>query len=125
MNVDLKIVDWAANVAALQNGEGGWNVTTTGICSPAILGPHMWQNVIYNRTQVKDNVILDNAYAKYFSSPKLADRIAAWKEIEREVLDGAYLIKVSDRGSIRAVSDRAKGLRPYNINLFWDVWLDK
>ena len=34
------------------------------------------------------------------------------------------MIKVSDRGSNRAIADELKGFREFNINLFWDMWLD-
>lgn len=125
MKVKLDITDWTTNASNLQSGNGGWNVSTTSFCSNPILGPQQWQTMIYNFPHVADNKLLDDAYAKFYSSLDLADRVAAWKEIEAEVLGGAYMIKVSDRGSNRALADELKGFREFNINLFWDMWLDR
>lgn len=125
MKVKLDITDWTTNASNLQSGNGGWNVSTTSFCSNPILGPQQWQTMIYNFPHIADNKLLDDAYAKFYSSLELADRVAAWKDIEAEVLGGAYMIKVSDRGSNRALSDELKGFREFNINLFWDMWLDR
>lgn len=125
MNVKLDVTDWTTNASNLQSGNGGWNVSTTSFCSNPILGPQQWKTMIYNFPHIEGNDKLDTAYAKFYSSLELADRVAAWKDIEAEVLDGAYMIKVSDRGSNRALSKDLKGFRPYNINTFWDMWLDR
>ncbi|MGR3425053.1 MAG: ABC transporter substrate-binding protein [Sagittula sp.] len=125
MNVKLDVTDWTTNASNLQSGNGGWNVSTTSFCSNPILGPQQWETMIYNFPHIEGNDKLDTAYAKFYSSLELEDRVAAWKDIEAEVLEGAYMIKVSDRGSNRALSDDLKGFRPYNINIFWDMWLDR
>ncbi|MWB78387.1 ABC transporter substrate-binding protein [Pseudooceanicola sp. 216_PA32_1] len=125
MNVKLDVTDWTTNASNLQSGNGGWNVSTTSFCSNPILGPQQWETMIYNFPHIENNEKLDTAYAKFYSSLDLPDRVAAWKDIEAEVLDGAYMIKVSDRGSNRALSTDLKGFRPYNINIFWDMWLDR
>jgi len=125
MNVKVDITDWTTNASNLQSGNGGWNVSTTSFCSNPILGPQQWETMIYNFPHIENNKVLDDAYAKFYSSLDLADRVAAWKDIEAEVLEGAYMIKVSDRGSNRAVADDLKGFREFNINLFWDMWLDR
>lgn len=125
MNVKLDVTDWTTNASNLQSGNGGWNVSTTSFCSNPILGPQQWETMIYNFPHIENNEKLDTAYAKFYSSLALPDRVAAWKDIEAEVLGGAYMIKVSDRGSNRALSTDLKGFRPYNINTFWDMWLDR
>ncbi len=124
MNVQLDITDWTTNASNMQSGEGGWNVSTTSFCSNPILGPQQWETMIYNFPHIQDNQVLDDAFATFYSSLELEDRVAAWKIIEAEVLEGAYMIKVSDRGSNRAIADELKGFREFNINLFWDMWLD-
>ncbi|MGE0311459.1 MAG: ABC transporter substrate-binding protein [Lautropia sp.] len=124
MKVKVDITDWTTNASNLQSGKGGWNLSSTSFCSNPLLGPQQWQTMIYNFPHVKDNAKLDAAYAKFNTSLKLEDRVAAWKDIEAEVLDGAYMIKVSDRGSNRAKSVKLKGSDPYYINLFWDKWLE-
>ena len=125
MKVKLDITDWTTNASNMQSGKGGWNVSTTSFCSNPILGPQQWETMIYNFPHIENNKTLDDAYATFYSSLKLEDRVAAWKNIEAEVLEGAYMIKVSDRGSNRALANDLKGFRPYNINIFWGMWLDR
>ncbi|OWU86682.1 peptide ABC transporter substrate-binding protein [Oceanicola sp. 22II-s10i] len=125
MTVKVDITDWTTNASNLQSGGGGWNVSTTGFCSNALLGPQQWQTMIYNFPHIEGNTVLDDAYTKFYASMDLADRQAAWQTIEAEVLEGAYMIKVSDRGSNRAIADDLKGFREFNMNIFWDVWLDR
>ena len=125
MKVKVDITDWTTNASNLQSGNGGWNVSTTSFCSNPILGPQQWQTMIYNFPHIENNKVLDDAFAKFYGSLDLKDRVAAWKDIEAEVLEGAYMIKVSDRGSNRAISNDLKGFREFNINLFWDMWLDR
>ena len=124
MTVRIDITDWTTNASNLQEGTGGWNVSTTSFCSNPLLGPQQWQTMIYNFPHVEDDQVLDDAYAKFYASLDLADRKDAWLTIEQRVLDQAYMIKVADRGSNRAYnSDRLQGFRPYYLNHFWDVWL--
>lgn len=125
MNVRIDVTDWTTNASNMQSGNGGWNVSTTSFCSNPILGPQQWQTMIYNFPHVKDTQVLDENYKVFYSSLELEDRVAAWKNIEAEVLENAYMIKVSNRGLNRAISDDVKNFSGYYINMFWDVWLDK
>src|SRR3546814_18095730 len=108
MKVDVDIVDWTTNAANMQKVTGGWNVSTTGFCSNPLLGPQQWKTMIYNFPHVKDDKILDDAYAKFFTSLDLQDRKDAWLTIEKRVFDQAYMIKVSDRGAVKAYNKAKK-----------------
>lgn len=122
--VKIDITDWTTNASNMQKGTGGWNVSTTSFCSNPLLGPQQWQTMIYNFPHVEGDVVLDDAYAKFYTSLDFADRKAAWSTIEDDVLKNAYMIKVQDRGSNRAYNaDKVKGFRDYYMNHFWDVWL--
>src|SRR3546814_16790249 len=82
-------------------GTGGWNLSTTGCCSNPLLGPQQWKTMIYNFPHVKDDKILDDAYAKFFTSLDLQYRKDAWLTIEQRLFEQAYMIKVSDRGAVK------------------------
>lgn len=123
VNVEVQTLDWVTNSNNMQRGTGGWNISTTGFCSQPLLGPQQWRPMIYNFSQIKGDTKLDDAYNRFFTSPKLADRQAAWKEAETHVLQSAYFIKVSDMGQIRAFNKKVVGLRPYYLVRFWDVSL--
>lgn len=124
MNVKIDITDWTTNASNLQTGKGNWNVSTTSFCSNPILGPQQWQSMIYNFPHVKDDKVLDDAYATFYKTPDLPGRKAAWLDIEQRVLDEAYMIKVADRGNVQVINTRkVGGFRPYYMNHFWNVWL--
>lgn len=125
MNVRIDVTDWTTNASNMQSGNGGWNVSTTSFCSNPLLGPQQWQTMIYNFPHVKDTAVLDQNYETFYSSLDIEDRVAAWKNIEAEVLSNAYMIKVSNRGLNRAISDNVKNFGDYYINIFWDVWLEE
>lgn len=125
MNVRIDVTDWTTNASNMQSGNGGWNVSTTSFCSNPLLGPQQWQTMIYNFPHVKDTAVLDQNYEAFYSSLDIKDRVAAWKNIEAEVLSNAYMIKVSNRGLNRAISDNVKNFSDYYINIFWDVWLEE
>jgi peptide/nickel transport system substrate-binding protein len=123
MNADVDIVDWTTNASNMQRGTGTWNVSTTGFCSQPLLGPQQWRVMVYTFPQVKGDAALDAAYAKFTTSPGLADRKAAWLDIEKRVLDQAYMIKVADLGGLRGYDAKVQGLTPYFFARFWNVEL--
>src|SRR3546814_15963311 len=93
-------------------GTGGWNLSTTGCCSNPLLGPQQWKTMIYNFPHVKDDKILDDAYAKFFTSLDLQDRKDAWLTIEQRVFDQAYMLKASARGAVKAYNKAKIGSAP-------------
>ncbi len=123
MNADVQVVDWTTNASNMQRGTGNWNVSTTGFCSQPLLGPQQWKVMVYTFPQVKGDAVLDAAYAKFLSSPDVADRKAAWQDIEKRVLDQAYMIKVADLGGLRGYDAKVENLTPYFFVRYWNVWL--
>lgn len=122
MNAAVDVVDWTTNASNMQRGTGTWNVSTTGFCSNPLLGPQAWRNMFYNFPQVKDDKVLDAAYDKFYTSFELKPRQEAWAEIEKRVLEQAYMIKIADTGTLRAYnSKRVDGFSPYYLVRFWDV----
>nr|WP_247501352.1 ABC transporter substrate-binding protein [Bradyrhizobium sp. 1] len=124
MNVAVDIVDWTTNASNMQRGTGVWNVSTTGYCSNPLLGPQQWKVMIYTFPHVKDDQVLDTAYDKFYASLDPKQRIAAWADIEKRVLDQAYMIKIADMGTMRSFNAaKVANFEPYYIVHFWDVWL--
>lgn len=122
MNVAVDVVDWTTNASNMQRGTGTWNVSTTGFCSNPLLGPQQWKVMFYTFPHVQGDDVLDGAYDRFYTSldPKL--RIAAWADIEKRVLDQAYMIKIGDIGAIRAVNTKkVDGFVPYYLPRFWNV----
>lgn len=124
MNVKVDVVDWTTNASNMQRGTGTWNVSTTGFCSNPLLGPQAWRSVLYTFTQLKEEPVMDAAYDKVFASSDPKARQAAWGEIEKQVLDQAYMIKIADIGSLRAVNTKkVEGFSGYYLPTFWNVYL--
>lgn len=125
MNVKVDIVDWTTNATNMQRGTGTWNVSSTGFCSNPLLGPQAWRSVIYTFAQLKGGEpVMDAAYDKIFASADLKVRAEAWGEIEKRVLDQAYMIKIADVGSLRAANTKkVEGFSSYYLPVFWNVGL--
>ena len=104
MNVEVKMVDWTTNSNDMVRGTGGWNISTTGFCSGPLLGPQQWRPLLVGFPHLKDETIIDEAYKKFYASPSLDDRKAAWLTIEKRMLEQAYMIKVADLATVRAYS---------------------
>ena len=122
MNVAVDVTDWTTNASNMQRGTGTWNVSTTGYCSNPLLGPQQWRTMFYTFPQVKGDTALDAAYDKFYTSLDPAKRKEAWADIEKRVMEQAYMIKIADMGSLRAYNNKkVEGFEPYYLVRFWDV----
>ena len=111
MNVKVEIVDWTTNASNMQRGTGDWNVSTTASARP-LLGPQQWRPMIYTFPQVEGHkgwtrptTILHLARRRR-TQGRLAD------SIQKEVLDGAYMIKIADAAGSTAI---ARSSRPERL----------
>jgi peptide/nickel transport system substrate-binding protein len=122
VNAVVDVVDWTTNASNMQRGTGGWNVSTTGYCSNPLLGPQQWRVMFYTFPHVKDDKVLDAAYDKFYTSLDLELRKQAWADIEKRVLEQAYMIKIADMGNMRAYnSKKVDNFSSYYLVRFWDV----
>jgi peptide/nickel transport system substrate-binding protein len=124
MNTEVQVVDWLANLTNLRRGTGNWNVTSTGFCTQPLMGPQQWRAQIYGYPHIRDREGLDEAYRRLFASPGFALRQTAWRQIETQLLDQAYFIKVADLGAVRAYNTRLQGMAPYFFQRFWNTWVN-
>lgn len=124
MNPEVQVVDWLTNSANLRRGTGGWNVTSTAFCTQPLLGPQQWRRQIAAYPHIRDRAGLDEAYGRMFAAPDFAPRQAAWQQIESELLDQAYFVKVADIAAVRAHRTRMQGMAPYFFRRFWNTWVN-
>ena len=122
MNVSVDVVDWTTNASNMQRHTGTWNVSTTGFCSNPLLGPQQWRVMFYTFPHVEGDKTLDDAYERFYNSLDPKARIAAWADIEKRVLEQAYMIKIGDVGVIRSFNNKkVDGFTPYYLPRFWNV----
>jgi peptide/nickel transport system substrate-binding protein len=122
MNVSVDVTDWTTNASNMQRGTGTWNASTTGYCSNPLLGPQQWRSMFYTFPQVKDDKVLDAAYDQFYTSLDFEKRKAAWADIEKRVMEQAYMIKIADMGNLRAFNNKkVDGFSSYYLVRFWDV----
>ena len=124
MNVEISIVDWPANTAALQDGTGTWNLSPNGYGSQPLIGPASWIPVIKRHAQVKDDALYDELGAKLLSSPTLEERQALWEQLELHVHEQAYMLPLGDRGVKVVASSKLKGYKPFYGMRFWNTVLE-
>ncbi len=122
INVEVQVVDWTTNAANMQEGKGGWNVSTTSFCSNPLLGPQQWKFMIYGFPHVKGDTVLDSAYQDFYQNLDLAKRKDDWAVIEKDVLSQSYMIKIADQANVRAYDSKVGGFQPYYMIHFWDVY---
>ena len=125
MTVDVQITDWTTNASHMQQGTGDWNLSTTAFGPDHILGPQQWRPMVYTFPHIVGNEALDKAYSEFFMAPTLEARRASWLTIQKEVLGGAYLIKIADTGRLSGYSKKLQGQNDYaGVLQLWDLWLD-
>jgi peptide/nickel transport system substrate-binding protein len=80
--------------------------------------------MFYTFPHVKGDTALDQAYDKFYTSLDLKDRKDAWDDIEKRVLEQAYMIKIADMGDLRAYNKtKVDNFIPYYLRRFWNVGL--
>jgi len=125
MNAEVQVLDVAGNFLALQRGTKNWNVNLSWFCSQPLLGPQQWKPFFYNFASVKDDAALDDAFKRLAGSPKPEDRRRAWADAEHDVMDKAYLMKLSDFAVPFGYNDKKiTGLVPWYTLRFWNVTIN-
>jgi peptide/nickel transport system substrate-binding protein len=127
LNVEARRIDWPTLVAAAGTDEG-WNLATAGFSSQPFLGAYAYQPLFTGPTnwaRVKSDPEMEAAWHTFNTSMDIAQRKAAWADIQRQTYEKAQTIKLGNQGFLIGASAKLKGYSPYiGAERLWDVTLE-
>jgi peptide/nickel transport system substrate-binding protein len=127
VNVKLDVLDWPTMAAKALTSEG-WNLATSGFAIQPFVGPYSYLKLFWGPAhvgRVQNDAVLDQAWTKFNTSLKQADRKDAWAQIQQRMADQVYILKLGDQGFKLGMTRSLVGFKPYQgAHRFWDVWLE-
>jgi peptide/nickel transport system substrate-binding protein len=121
---EVTMADLAANVAALTDGTGDWNVVPQAYGAQPLAGPAAWFPVIRQHTRQAADPEYDKLADAWLNEADIEKRKALWRDFEHYVNEQAYFIVNGDRGLTSVSSDDLKGFKPFYSMRFWNAWLE-
>ncbi len=123
VNVKTLIVDWPT-ASTLRLKPEGWHLWALGMGIEPYEGPY---NVagFFVKPQLQSHVedpVLEEAYSRLASAPKLDDRKAAMADIQRRMYGNVTAIKLGDFGITQAARSNVENFKPYRVPRMWDIW---
>ena len=127
INVKLDVLDWPTMAAKALTSEG-WNLATSGFAIQPFVGPYSFLKLFWGPAhvgRVTSDPVLDQAWTKFNTSLKQADRKDAWAQIQQRMADQVYILKLGDQGFKLGMVKTLAGFKPYQgAHRFWNVWLE-
>jgi peptide/nickel transport system substrate-binding protein len=127
INVKLDVLDWPTMAAKALTSEG-WNLATSGFAIQPFVGPYSFLKLFWGPAhvgRVASDPVLDQAWTKFNTSLKQADRKDAWGQIQQRMADQVYILKLGDQGFKLGMVKTLAGFKPYQgAHRFWNVWLE-
>jgi len=126
-NIKLQTMDLGTLFSVSAKDEG-WHLTTSGFGSQPFLGPYMYQPITMGPgglSRIKSDPVLEGAWARFDATRDMAQRQAAWNEVQQRTYDQVYFLKLGDLGMKYASVPNLAGFKAYPGALrFWDAWLE-
>jgi peptide/nickel transport system substrate-binding protein len=127
INLKLDVLDWPT-MAGKANTSEGWNLATTGFAIQPFVGPYSYLKLFWGPThvgRVASDPVLDQAWGKFNTSLRQADRKDAWAQIQQRMAEQVYILKLGDSGMKLAMTRTLAGFKPYQgAHRFWNVWFE-
>jgi peptide/nickel transport system substrate-binding protein len=127
INVKLDVLDWPT-MAAKANTAEGWNLATSAFAIQPFVGPYSYLKLFWGPThvgRVANDAVLDQAWTRFNTSLKQADRKEAWTQIQQRMAEQVYILKLGDYGMKLGMVRTLAGFKPYQgAQRFWNVWLE-
>jgi peptide/nickel transport system substrate-binding protein len=127
VNVKVDTLDWPT-MAALALKSEGWNIVTSGFAIQPFVGPYSYLKLFWGPAhvgRVTSDAVLDQAWTRFNTSLKQADRKEAWAQIQTRMAEQVYIYKLGDRGLKLGMVKNLAGFKPYQgAHRFWNAWFD-
>lgn len=120
--VDLQVMDWATLVQRRGQPET-YDVFQTGMGGAPAIPPAMDAFVSDKWPGWWSSAKRDDAMKKFEGSVNLADRKAAWSEVQRLFYEEAVAIKVGDFYDFFVTQDKVQGFTAVDYPPYWNIWL--
>jgi len=120
--VDLQVMDWATLVQRRGQPEV-YDVFQTGMGGAPAIPPAMDAFVTDKWPGWWSDPKRDAAMQKFEGSVSLADRKAAWSEIQRLFYEQVVAIKVGDFYDYFVMQDKVQGFTAVDYTPYWNIWL--
>ncbi len=127
INLKLDVLDWPTMAATATKSEG-WNLATSGFAIQPFVGPYSYLRLFWGPTHVgraASDPVLDQAWTRFNTSLKQADRKEAWAQVQQHMTDQVYILKLGDSGMKLGMVRNLVGFKPYQgAHRFWNVWFE-
>ncbi|HKF71492.1 MAG TPA: ABC transporter substrate-binding protein [Stellaceae bacterium] len=130
INAKLDVVDWPTSVNRQLKERTGWNFFFTGYGTQPALGALATakffvppQTVFYPKNDVPDPDLV-RLYGDMLGKPDVADRKAAFADLQKTVLDRVYAVPFGSLTKVQGTRANVKGFVPFRIPRFANVWIE-
>lgn len=130
INAKLDVVDWPTSVNRQLKERTGWNFFFTGYGTQPSLGALATmkffvppQTVFYPKNDEQDPDLV-RLYNDMLSKPDVADRKAAFAEMQKTILERVYAVPFGSLTKVQGVRANVKGFQPFRIPRFSNVWIE-
>ena len=130
INAKLDVVDWPTSVNRQLKERTGWNFFFTGYGTQPALGALATmkffvppQTVFYPKNDVQDPDLV-RLYADMLDKPDIADRKAAFAEMQKDILERVYAVPFGALTKVQGTRANVKGFVPFRIPRFSNVWIE-
>src|SRR5215470_10589599 len=130
INAKLDVVDWPTSVNRQLKERTGWNFFFTGYGTQPALGALATakffvppQTVFYPKNDVPDADLV-RLYGDMLSKPDVADRKAAFADLQKTVLERVYAVPFGSLTKVQGTRANVKGFQPFRIPRFSNVSIE-
>jgi peptide/nickel transport system substrate-binding protein len=120
--VDLQVMDWATLVQRRSQPEA-WDIFQTGMTGPRAVPTSLVSVVSSGWPGWWSNPSMLEALKKFHVVVSLAERKAAWSEIQRLFYEDVPAVKAGDFYGYHAMQKRVHGYTNADFPPFWNIWL--